>query len=60
VTVGHLEVNDVLFSDPVVQLILITVKLTYFINNGHSVQTPEEKTFWASLSDSVKAETVLE
>jgi len=25
----------------------------------HSAQTPEEKTFWASLSDSVKAESVL-
>jgi hypothetical protein len=27
--------------------------------HGHSVQTPEEKIFWANLSDSVKAEIVL-
>ena len=27
--------------------------------HGHSAQTPEQKTFWASLSESVTAETVL-
>jgi len=28
-------------------------------SHGYSVQTPDEKTFWASLSDIAKAETVL-
>jgi len=28
-------------------------------SHGYSAQTPEAKTFWASLSDSAKAETVL-
>jgi len=27
--------------------------------HGHSAQIPEKKTFWAGLSDNVKAETVL-
>ena len=42
------------------QIIFLHVTYTAPGQNGHSAQTPEEKTFWDGLSDSVKAETVLE